>query len=106
MLSEGFPFAPESRVFSEYLRPRGRGKLMAWSAAFARYPRSIGHADPMEFSEGYTSMAALYSYALKTAGVKAAFEALHPLSPRVLGFPTILSDAVLYSFSSESLQNQ
>ena len=69
-------------------------------------PRSIGHADPMEFSEGYTSMAALYSYALKTAGVKAAFEALHPLSPRVLGFPTILSDAVLHSFSSESLQNQ
>ena len=50
-------------------------------------PRSIGHADPMEFSEGYTSIAALYSYALKTAGAKAAFEALHPLSPGLLGFP-------------------
>jgi hypothetical protein len=30
----------------------------------------------------------------------------HPLSPGVLAFPTMLKDAVLYSFSSESLNDQ
>jgi hypothetical protein len=40
---------------------------------------------------------------LKTAGIQPAFTALQPLSPGVLAFPTVLTDAVLYSFSSESL---
>ena len=56
---------------------------------------SCGDTDPVEFSEGYTSIAALYCYALKTAGVKAAFEALHPPFSRVLAFSTVLSHAVL-----------
>ena len=63
-------------------------------------------ADPVEFSEGYQAAAALYSYALQFAGVKPAFQQIEPLSPGVLAFPTVMQDAVLYSFSSESFQNQ
>jgi hypothetical protein len=65
--------------------------------------RIVWARDPLELSEGYTANAALYSYALKTAGIKPVFVALQPLSPGVLAFPTVLADGVLYSFSSESL---
>jgi hypothetical protein len=63
-------------------------------------------ADPVELSEGYAASAALYAYALKTAGVAPAFTQTAPLSPGVLAFPTVLDDAVLYSFSNESLDPQ
>jgi hypothetical protein len=69
----------------------GRGKIL-WAA------------DPVEFSEDYDPTAALYSYALHYAGVATAFDGT--LSPGVLAFPTVLDDAVLYSFSNESLDDQ
>ena len=59
-------------------------------------------ADPVEFSEGYEAVAALYRWALNEAGVKAAFREVHPLAQSTLAFPTVLDDAVLYSFSNES----
>jgi len=65
--------------------------------------RILWAADPVEFAEGYKAAAALYTYAMQTAGVSPAFRQIHPLSPGVLAFPTVLPDAVLYSFSSESL---
>ena len=65
----------------------------------------IWAAEPLEFSEGYDSAAALYAYALGQAGVEPAYRQLQPLSPGVLAFPTMLKDAILYSFSSEFLQN-
>lgn len=63
-------------------------------------------ADPVAFSEGYDTQAALYAYALAQAGVAPAFTPLQPLSPGVLAFPTMLDGAVLYSFASDSLQDQ
>lgn len=63
-------------------------------------------ADPVEFSEGYTAVAALYRWALDQAGVKPAFREVSRLSPSVLAFPTVLKDAELYSFSNESLDAQ
>jgi len=62
--------------------------------------------DPVEFSEDYEPTAALYRYALKFAGVAPSIRELTPLSPAVLAFPTVLDDAVLYSFSNESLDDQ
>ncbi|MFY9937755.1 MAG: hypothetical protein WAK33_12825, partial [Silvibacterium sp.] len=58
--------------------------------------------DPVEFSEDYEPTAALYRYALKFAGVAPSLREIAPLSPAVLAFPTVLDDAVLYSFSNES----
>jgi hypothetical protein len=69
----------------------GRGKIL-WAA------------DPIEFSEDYDPTAALYRYALQEAGVAPSFTGT--ISPGVLAFPTVLDDAVLYSFSNESLDNQ
>lgn len=72
--------------------------------------RGKGHivwaTDPVELSDGYASASALYGFALKIAGVKPSFTEVLPLSPGVLAFPTELTDAVLYSFSSESLDSQ
>jgi hypothetical protein len=72
--------------------------------------RGSGHVlwarDPVEFSEDYEPTAALYRYALKFAGIAPSLRELAPLSPAVLAFPTILDDAVLYSFSNESLDAQ
>lgn len=62
--------------------------------------------DPVEFSEDYEPTAALYRYALDYAGIKPPFLELTPLSPGVLAFPTVLDNAVLYSFSNESLDAQ
>jgi hypothetical protein len=68
--------------------------------------RILWSADPVELAEGYAASAALYRYALGVAGVAPAFKDLAPLSPGVLAFPTVLDDAVLYSFSNESLDAQ
>jgi hypothetical protein len=62
--------------------------------------------DPVEFSEDYEPTAALYRYALKFAGVAPGLREIAPLSPAMLAFPTVLDDAVLYSFSNESLDDQ
>jgi hypothetical protein len=72
-----------------HLIPHGSGKIL-WAQ------------DPVEFAEGYDATAALYRWALDQAGVKPPFEEKQPLSPDVLAFPTVLDDAVLYSFSNES----
>jgi len=69
----------------------GRGKIL-WAA------------DPVEFSEDYDPTAALYRFALHDAGVAPSFDGT--LSPGVLAFPTVLDDAVFYSFSNESLDDQ
>ncbi len=61
--------------------------------------------DPVEFSEDYEPTAALYRYALKVAGVAPVLREFTPLSPGPL-LPTVLNDAVLYSFSNESLDDQ
>jgi hypothetical protein len=63
-------------------------------------------ADPVEFSEEYDGTAALYKYAESIAHISPAFRQLQPMSPGVLAFPTVLKDAILYSFSSESLDDQ
>lgn len=68
--------------------------------------RLIWVADPVAFAEGYDAQSALYAWALAQAGVAPAFTQLQPLSPGVLAFPTVLDDAVLYSFASDSLQDQ
>lgn len=63
-------------------------------------------SDPVELAEGYKAPAALYSYAMQEAGIVPPFRELAPLSPGVLAFVTVLKDAVLYSFSSETFENQ
>jgi hypothetical protein len=62
--------------------------------------------DPVEFAQDFEPAAELYRYALKIAGVPPAIRELAPLLPAVLAFPTVLDDAVLYSFSNESLDDQ
>lgn len=73
--------------------PYGAGKIL-W------------FADPVEFSEEYESAAAVYIFAAASAQVPASIKPLSPLSPAVLAFPTILQDAVLYSFSNETFRDQ
>ncbi|HLJ77062.1 MAG TPA: hypothetical protein VKT75_06600, partial [Acidobacteriaceae bacterium] len=73
--------------------PHGSGKIL-WAA------------DPVEFAEGYEATAALYRWALEEGGVKPAFREEQPLARSVLAFPTMLDDAVLYSFSNESADAQ
>jgi hypothetical protein len=73
--------------------PHGKGRIL-WAA------------DPVEFAEGYTAVAALYRWALDEAGLKPAFREVERLSPAVLAFPTVLNDAEIYSFSNESLDPQ
>ena len=68
--------------------------------------RILWARDPLEFAEDYDPTAALYRYAMKVAGVAPAMREIAPLSPGVLAFPTVLDDAVLYSFSNESLDDQ
>lgn len=70
----------------------GQGKIL-WAA------------DPVELAESYEPSAALYNYAMSVAGAVPAFRQIHPLSPGVLAFPTVLKDAILYSFSSESMDD-
>ncbi|UWZ85825.1 cellulase family glycosylhydrolase [Occallatibacter riparius] len=63
-------------------------------------------AEPLEFSDGFDAPAALYRFAMEKSGVTAPFAQLRPLSPGVLAFPTVMRDAVLYSFSSESFEDE
>jgi hypothetical protein len=72
--------------------PHGSGKIL-WMT------------DPVELSEGYDATAAIYTYALAKAGVAAVFRQIKPLPPGILATPTMLPDAILYSFSSESLDD-
>ena len=69
--------------------PHGKGRIL-WAA------------DPVEFAEGYTAVAALYRWALDQAGLKPVFREVERLSPEVLAYPTVLDDAEIYSFSNES----
>jgi hypothetical protein len=69
--------------------PHGKGRIL-WAA------------DPVEFAEGYSAVAALYRWALDEAGVRPVFREVVPLSPAVLAYPTVLDDAEIYSFSNES----
>ncbi len=62
-------------------------------------------ADPVELAENYEPAAALYAYAIQVAGITPAYRQISPLSHGVLAFTTVLKDAVLYSFSSESLDD-
>jgi hypothetical protein len=73
--------------------PHGKGRIL-WER------------DPVEFAENYSAVVALYRYTLDQAGVTPAFREMSPLSPGVLAFPTMLENAVLYSFSNESLDAQ
>jgi hypothetical protein len=68
--------------------------------------RILWAQDPVEFSEDYEPATALYRYAMKEAQIAPALREVSPLSPGVLAFPTVLGDAVLYSFSNESLDAQ
>jgi hypothetical protein len=70
--------------------PHGTGRIL-WAA------------DPVEFAEHALPASALYACALHLAGVKPAFEDVKGLAAGVLAFPTVLENAVLYSFSNESL---
>lgn len=62
--------------------------------------------DPVELSDAIEPTAALYRFAMHVAGVRAAYREIHALSPGVLAYPTVLKDAILYSFSSESLDDE
>ena len=75
---------------SVHIVPQGSGRIL-WTA------------DPVEFAEGYTAVSALYRWALDQARVKPPFREVKPLAPDVLAFPTVLTDAEIYSFSNESL---
>jgi hypothetical protein len=75
---------------SAHIVPHGRGQIL-WTA------------EPVEFSEGYAAVSALYHWALDQAGVKPSFREIEPLPPDVLAFPTVLTDAEVYSFSNEAL---
>lgn len=73
--------------------PHGSGRIL-WTA------------DPVEFAEGYTAVAALYRWALDQAGIQPAFREIEPLSSAVLAFPTVLTGGEIYSFSNESSDAQ
>ena len=70
----------------------GKGKLL-----FASYP--------VEMSEGNESTVAVYSAALRHAGVEPQYDAKQ-LSPGVLARPIVFENAVLYLFMSESGQDE
>ncbi|HEY0796094.1 MAG TPA: hypothetical protein VGD64_09975, partial [Acidisarcina sp.] len=65
----------------------------------------IWASDPLEMASNYEAAAAFYKYALARAGVAPVFDEVGPLSEGVVAFPTILPDAVLYSFASDSLED-
>ena len=96
--------------------PAGVQQSATWTMRFAdgKSVEVIAHgsgrilwtADPVEFSEGYSTVAALYRWALQQAGVRPVFREVTPLSAGVLAFPTVLTDGEIYSFSNESLDAQ
>lgn len=73
--------------------PHGKGTIL-WAA------------DPVELADGFEASAALYRFAMAKAGVQDAYAQVRPLSPGILAFPTVMKDAILYSFSSESFQDE
>jgi hypothetical protein len=56
---------------------------------------------PMELTQDFDSMAAVYRYAAGLAGVTAEFAVHSPLSSSVLVYPQKLQDSTLYIFESE-----
>jgi len=68
--------------------------------------RVVWAADPVEFADGTEASAKLYAYAIRVAGVRASFRAIRPLSSGVAAIPTVLNNAVLYSFSSDSFRDE
>jgi hypothetical protein len=111
---------------SSIVLPGGRGVMVSYPSAVQTAPMEIlrfadgksvetvrhGNgtviwaAEPVELGEGYEGAAVLYRYAMGIGGIPAAFREMEPLSAGVLAFPTVLKDAVLYSFSNESLGEQ
>ena len=69
--------------------PDGKGKIF-WSAF------------PLELAEGTEPAAEAYRYVAQRVGLSAQFELQSPLPSGVLVYPTVLDDAVLYVFTSES----
>jgi hypothetical protein len=74
--------------------------------------RILWISEPIDFADGYESQADMYAYALREAGVAESYKprdltTFFPYtSPAVLAFPTQLENAVLYSFSNESADDQ
>ncbi len=74
--------------------------------------RILWISEPIDFADGFESAADLYAYALREAGVAESYNSRDQTtfspdrSPAVLAFPTELDDAVLYSFSNESADDQ
>ncbi len=63
-------------------------------------------ADPVEFADGAEASAKLYAFAMRLAGVELPFRAIRPLSSGVAAIPTVLKNAVLYSFASDSFRDE
>jgi hypothetical protein len=68
--------------------------------------RIVWAADPVEFADGADAAAKLYAYAMRVAGVASSFRAIRPLSSGVAAIPTVLKNAVLYSFASDSFRDE
>ncbi|HMK22636.1 MAG TPA: hypothetical protein VK466_09895 [Terriglobales bacterium] len=62
-------------------------------------------AYPVELAEGTAAASALYAYVAGKVGIASLFDALAPLPPGVLIFPTVLEDSVLYVMTSESAED-
>jgi len=69
--------------------PHGKGRIF-WTAY------------PVELSENEQALAELYADVAKRLNISPMFNAQAPLPPGVLVFPTVLADAVLYIFVSDS----
>ena len=68
--------------------------------------RIVWAADPVEYADGAEASAKLYAYAMRVAGVGLPFRDLLPLSNGVAAIPTVLKNAVLYSFASDSFRDE
>ena len=78
---------PDGKDWAEL--PLGSGKVL-----FSAYP--------LEMNSDLGSIAKVYAYALKTAGVSPAFSLVMTPSPGVLISPTVLPHATLYALTSET----
>jgi hypothetical protein len=57
---------------------------------------------PVELAEGTSAAAEIYRYVAQRVGLSPQFELQSPVPEGVLIYPTVLEDAVLYVFTSES----
>jgi hypothetical protein len=57
---------------------------------------------PVELAEGTQAAADLYAYVTGKIGIAPSFDALSPIPPGVLVYPTVLADSVLYVMTSDS----